>query len=178
MPDAVRLELFDDPGDLVGRAGLAGVDRQPEAELAGPAEEAPVVGDPEGGRLGAGDIDADDASIAPGDGLLRDDLVELERERAVQAEQQAGLDRVLQGRLVHAPHRGRDDVVQVLLAATVSLHRVEAELHRGDVVLAVGPADDLVDGALDGQRRTLDELRPVEELEVSVEGPVPPRARP
>ena len=40
---------------------------------------------------------------------------------------------------------GRDDVVEVLLAAAVPLHRVEAELHRRDVVLAVGAADDLVD---------------------------------
>ena len=52
------------------------------------------------------------------------------------------------------PADGRaDDVVEVLLAAPVSLHRVEAQLHRGDVVLAVGAADDLVDGALDGERR-------------------------
>ena len=36
------------------------------------------------------------------DGLLGDDLVELERERAVEAEDEAGLDRVLEGRPVHA----------------------------------------------------------------------------
>ena len=83
-----------------------------------------------------------------------------------------GLDRVLEGRLVHAADRRRDDVVEVLLAAAVPLHRVEAELHRRDVVLAVGAADDLVDRPLDGERRALDELGPVEELEVAVEAPV------
>ena len=60
-------------------------------------------------------------------------------------------------------------MVEVLLAAAVPLHRVEAELRRRDVVLAVGPADDLVDGPLDGQRARLDELGPVEQLEVAVE---------
>ena len=72
------------------------------------------------------------------------------------------------------PRSGRgDDVVEVLLAAAVPLHRVEAELHRRDVVLAVRAADDLVDRSLDGERRALDQLRPVEELEVAVEGAVP-----
>ena len=89
MADAVGLEQLDDPGDLLDRAGFAGMDREPEAVLAGPAEEAPVVGDPEGRRLGAGDVDADDAAIPPRDRLLGDDLVELERERAVEAEDQA-----------------------------------------------------------------------------------------
>ena len=70
VADPVRLEQLDDPGDLLDRPGLAGVDRQPEAELAGPAEEAPVVGDAEGRRLGAGDVDADDAPVAPRDRLL------------------------------------------------------------------------------------------------------------
>src|SRR4029453_15160886 len=48
------------------------------------------------------------------------------------------------------PRRGRDDVVEVLFAAAVPLHRVEAKLHRRHVVLAVGAADDLVDRPLDG----------------------------
>ena len=77
--------------------------------------------------------------------------------------------------LVHPAHRRRDDVVEVLLAAAVPLHRVEAQLHRRDVVLAIGAADDLVDAALDRERRALDELGPVEELEVAVERAVPPR---
>ena len=174
MADPVGLEQLDDPGDLLDRAGFAGVDRQPETELARPPEEASVVGDAEGRRFGAGDVDADDAAVAPADRLLDDDLVELVRERAVEAEDEPGLDRVFETRLVHAADRRRDDVVEVLLAAAVSLHRVEAELHRRDVVLAVGAADDLVDGALDRERRALDELGPVEQLQVAVERAVPP----
>ena len=52
-----------DPGDLVGGAGFTRVDGQAEAVLAGAAEEPAVVGDAEGGRLGAGDIDADDTAM-------------------------------------------------------------------------------------------------------------------
>ena len=112
-----------------------------------------VVGRPEVGRFRARDVDADDAAVAVGDRLLRDDLVELVREGAVEAEDQARRDRVLEHRAVHAADRGADDVVQVLLAAAVALHGVEAQLDGGDVVLAVRAADDLVDGALDRQRR-------------------------
>ena len=71
MADPVGLEQLDDPGDLLDRAGFAGVDGEPQAELAGPPEEPPVVGDPERGRLRPGDVDADDAPVAPGDRLLR-----------------------------------------------------------------------------------------------------------
>ena len=48
----------------------------------------------------------------------------------------------------------------------------------GDVVLAVGAADDLVDGALDGDRAGLDELGPVEQLQVAVEALGPARDGP
>ena len=106
MADPVGLEQLDHPGDLVDRPGLTGVDRQPEPELARPTEEALVVGDPERGRFGTGDVDPDHAPVAPMDGLLDDDLVELVREGPVEAEQQPGLDRVLQGRPVH-PRAGR-----------------------------------------------------------------------
>ena len=105
MADPVGLEQLDDPGHLVDRAGLAGMDGEPEAELARPAEEPAVVGDAERRRFGAGDVDADDAAIAPLDRLLGDDLVELERERAVEAEDEPRLDRVLEGRLVHPAQR-------------------------------------------------------------------------
>ncbi len=101
MTDPIGLEELDDASDLVGRAGFAGVDGQAKAVLARPPEEAAVVGDPERRRLGPGDVDPHHAAIAPGDGLLRDDLVELERERAVQAEDEPRLDRVLERRLVH-----------------------------------------------------------------------------
>ena len=88
-----------------------------------------------------------------------------------------GLTGYSRRRLVHAADGGRDDVVEVLLAAAVSLHRVEAQLHRRDVVLAVRAADDLVDAALDRERRALDELGPVEQLQVAVEalGPLATR---
>ena len=65
MADAVGLELLDDAGDLVDRAGFAGVDGDAQAVLAGAAEQPPVVGDPEGRRFGTGDVDADDAPVAP-----------------------------------------------------------------------------------------------------------------
>ena len=98
MADAVGLEQLDDPGDLLDRPGFARVDRQAEPELARPPEEPSVVGDAEGRRFGAGDVDPDDAAVAPADRLLDDDLVELERERAVEAEDEAGLDRVFEAR--------------------------------------------------------------------------------
>ena len=86
MPDAIRLELFEHHGDLLDRARLASVHGDPEAEPAGALEEVAVVGGAEAGRLGAGDVDPDDAAIAPRDGLLGDDLVQPEREVAVEAE--------------------------------------------------------------------------------------------
>jgi len=39
------------------------------------------------------------------------------------------------------PQRGREDVVQVLLAAPVPLHRIEAQLGGRDIVLAVCAPD-------------------------------------
>ena len=86
MADPVGLEQLDHPGDLLDRPGLAGVDGQAEAVLTGSPEQPTVVGDPEGRRLGPGDVDPDDAAVAPGDRLLDEDLVELEREGPVEAE--------------------------------------------------------------------------------------------
>ncbi len=156
---------------------FAGVDRDAEAVLPRPPEESAIVGDAEGRCLRARDVDTDDAAVPPADRLLGDDLVELERERSVEAEDEPGLDRVLEGRLVHAAQGGRDDVVEVLLTTAIPLHGVEAELHGRDVVLAVRPADHLVDGPLDGDRRALDELGPVEQLEIAVEALGPLRDR-
>jgi hypothetical protein len=116
---------------------------------------------------GTRNVDGDHAAAAPADRLRGDDLVELPAEGAVEAQDEPGAHRrVLEDRAVHAAHRGRDDVVEVLLTATVALHRVEAELEARDVVLAVRASDDLVDAALDRDRARLDQLRPVEELEV------------
>ena len=175
MADPVRLEELHDPPDLLDRTRLTGVHRETQTELARATEQASVVRYPEGRRLGPGDIDADHAAVPPSDRLLGDDLVQLVREGTVEAEDQARLDRVFESRLVHSSNGRSDDVVEVLLAAAVSLHRVEAQLHGGDVVLPVRPADDLVDGTLDGERAALDQLGPVEELEIAIEGAVPPR---
>src|SRR4051794_11482232 len=109
------------------------MDGETETELAGSPEQPSVVGYAERRSLRPGDIDADDAAIPPRDRLLGDDLVQLVREGAVEAEDQAWLHGVFEGRLVHASNRGRDDVVEVLLPAPVPLHRVEAQLHRRDV---------------------------------------------
>jgi len=76
VADARRLELFDDLRNLLDRAGLAGVNGDAESALASPVEESAVVGRPEVGRLGPGNVDADDASATVGDCLLGNDLVE------------------------------------------------------------------------------------------------------
>ena len=65
--------------------------------------------------------------------------------------------------------RGEDDVVEVALAAAVSLHRVEAQLERRDPLRAVRAADRAVHRALDRERRGLDQLRPVVDLVELVE---------
>ena len=169
MPNPIRLEQLDHPGDLLGRSGLAGMDGQAEPELASPPEDPLVVSDAEGARLRAGDIDADHPAIPPGDRLLDENLVQLVGKGPVEAEDEARFDRVLQSGPIHPAQRRRNDVVEVLLAAPVALHRVEAQLHRGHVVLAIGAADHLVDRALDGQRAGLDELRPMKQLQVAIE---------
>ena len=79
---------------LTVHTGEAGPVEEVARVVERPAEEAAVVGHPEGRRFGAGDVDPDDPAIAPGDRLLDEDLVELVRERAVEAEDQARLDRV------------------------------------------------------------------------------------
>src|SRR6185437_5979421 len=81
VPDPIGLEELDDAGHFIDWPGLARMDRQPETELARAAEELAVVGDAEGRRFRSGDVDPDDAAVPPGDRLLDDDLVQLERER-------------------------------------------------------------------------------------------------
>src|SRR6476469_5620495 len=86
-------------------------------------------------RARAGDVDADDSARRPADRLLDDDRVLLGRERPVHHQDQARSRlRVLEARAVEAADRGEDDVVEVALAAAVSLHRVEAELERRDAL--------------------------------------------
>ena len=74
-------------------------------------------------------------------------------ELAGQAEDEPGLDAVLEHGPVHAPERGVDDVVEVALAVQVALHGVEAQLDLRDAAGAVLLADDLVDAPLDGLGR-------------------------
>src|SRR2546425_4482345 len=81
----------------------------------------------------AGDVDADDSARRPDDRLLDDDRVLLGGERPVHHQDQAGAHlRILETCSVEAADRSEDDVVEVALAAAVSLHRVEAELERRD----------------------------------------------
>src|SRR5213076_1445580 len=109
-----------------------------------------------------GDVDADDAARGPADRLLDDDLVLPRVEGPVHHQDQPRAHlRVLERRTVEPADGREDDVVEVALAAAVALHRVEAELERRDPLRAVGAADGAVDGALDRERRGLDELRPV-----------------
>src|SRR6185503_607854 len=63
VTDPVRLEQLDDPGDLIDGPRFARVDGDAQPVLACPTKEAAVIGDTEGRRLRAGDIDADYASI-------------------------------------------------------------------------------------------------------------------
>jgi hypothetical protein len=161
-------------GYLLDRTRFAGVNGDAQPTPAAAVERALVVGRPEVGRFGPGYVDADHPTGAIGDRLLSNDLVQLEGKGAVEAQDETRNDRVLEHRSVHAPDRRADDVVQVLLAAAVALHRVEAQLHGGHVVLAVGAADDLIDRALDRDRRALDQLGPVEQLEIAVKAPTAP----
>src|SRR5216683_7646367 len=73
-------------------------------------------------------VDADDSARRPADRLLDDDRILLGGERPVHHQDQAGSDlRVFEARTVEAADSGENDVVEVALAAAVSLHRVEAE---------------------------------------------------
>src|ERR671919_2866985 len=156
VADALGAEVLDDLADLldpVPAALLADVDRHAQAGAAGLLDERRELAVGEASAVGprAGDVDADDAPVGVADRLLDDDPVLLVRERPVHHQDEAGAHlRVLELRAVEPARGGHDDVVEVLLAAAVSLHRVEAELERRDVLRPVGAADRAVDGALDG----------------------------
>src|SRR5438093_2834278 len=120
--------------------------------------------------LAAGDVAADYAAMAVRDRLLDDDRVQRLAERPVKAEDEPGLDRVLEEGAVEAANRRHDDVVEIAFASAVPLHRVVAELERGDVRLAIRAADDLVHRLLDRERARLDELGPVIEREKVFKG--------
>src|SRR5439155_17694262 len=148
---------------------LSGMDSHTEAAFLRALEQRRIIRVAEVRATCAGDVDADDPAVTVFQGFVHDDLVLLIGELAVEAEDEAGADRILQVHAVEAADGGHHDVVQVLLAAAVPFHRIEAHLERGDVVLAVGPADDLVHRRLDGDRAGLDQLGPVIEGQELVE---------
>ena len=151
------------PGTAVC-GGLAGVDRRPQPRRPRPREQLAVTVDlgpsSRACALGAGQIDPDHAARAVLHGLLHQDLVQLQRELAGQAEDQPRAHAVLQAGPIHPAQRRVDDVVEVALPAQVALHRVEAQLDQRDPAGAELLADDLVDRALDGRRRRLNLLGP------------------
>ena len=119
-----------------------------------------VVAEP--ARARARDVDADDAPLRPRDRLLDDDRVLPLVERAVHHQDQARPHMgVLEAGPVETANRRQDDVIEIALAAAVALHRVEPQLECRDPLRAVRASDGTVDGALDGERRGLDQLRPV-----------------
>ena len=121
-----------------------------EAGQLGATEELLVLGDLEVVRLWASNVDADDAAALPGDRLLHDDLVLRVGEATVEAEDQTWHHWVLERGAVGAANCRGDDVVKVLLAVAIALHWIEAQLHGGDVVLAIGTGDHLVHRSLHG----------------------------
>ena len=157
MPDPVRPQRLDDLANLLAArlALLADVDRdtQPRGarRLHHRRDLRIVVGKP--ARPRTGDVDPHHPAGRPVDRLVDDDLVLARVEGPVHHQDQAGPnERILEPREVEPADRGEDDVVEVALAAAVALHRVEAQLERGDALRAVGAADRGVDGALDGER--------------------------
>ena len=172
MADAIRLERLERVAHLVGTARLPGVDREAQPGSPAGGVDLGVLGETEAVDDRSGDVDPNDAAALPGDRLGRDDLVQLPAEATVEAEDQAGPDLgVLEHGAIHAAHRRGDDVVEILLAAAVALHRIEAQLELGHVVLSIGAADHLVHAALDRDRARLDQLGPMEEVEIGLEGP-------
>ena len=168
MPDPVgpqRADDLADLGDSVLAALLADVNRHAEAGGASLLDERRQVAVRIGAvarRARAGDVDAHDPARRVADRLLDDDRVLPLGERPVHHQDQAGAHlRVLEARPVEPADGGHDDVVEVALAAAVSLHRVEAQLERRDPLRAVGAADRGVHRALDRERARLDELGPV-----------------
>ena len=176
VADAVGLEQLDDAGDLLDRSGLAGVDRDARGRAGAPAGRA--AGSRRRGTWPTpGPAMSTPTTPRSRQAIAFSTMISLSSYGNARSRQKIrpGLTGYSSVARSMPADRRRDDVVEVLLAAAVPLHRVEAQLHRGDVVLAVGAADDLVDRALDGDRARLDELGPVEQLQVAVEALRAPR---
>src|SRR6266566_430441 len=142
VADAVGIEMLQHFVNALPVVVFPGVDGEAEPGLACLLEQRRVIAVVEIGILAAGDVDADNATMAVRDRLLDDDRVQRLPEGPVQAEDEPGLYRVLEEGSVEAPDGGHDDVVEIALAPAVSFHRVVAKLQRGDVRLSIGSTDD------------------------------------
>src|SRR2546426_11031271 len=91
-------------------------------------------------------------------------------EGPVETEDDSGSHRILERGSVKTAHSRHHYVVEILLAATIPLHRVEAKFEESYVVLPVRTGDRLVDGPLDGERARLDQFCPLEHRQVVLEG--------
>ena len=153
------------------------LDGQLMRRTGGPADMALVVRHPERGRSGPAMSIPTTPLVAPVDGLVDDDLVE-SLARNARSKGRARRPRLTgySGVARSIPRRA----AAMMWSRSCSPPRLRfIRLVRapggGDVVLAVRAADVLVHGSLDGQRARLDELGPVELLEVGVEAAGPPR---
>ena len=176
MPEALRTERLHDLADLLDAevaALLADVDRHAEprvtCELDVLADLPVVVAGATGTR--SRDVDTDDPARAVAERLLDDHHVLVGGERPVHHQDQARAHlRVLERGEIEAVDRREDDVVEVALAASIALHRVEAQLERRDALGAVRTADRRVHTPLDRERGALDQfgqvVDPVERVEI------------
>ena len=169
VSDALGLEVLEHLVHRVPVLVLPRMHREPQAGAARLLEERGVVAILEVRVRRARDVDPDHAAVAVRDRLVDDDLVQRVAEGPIEAEDEGGAHRVLEPGAIEAADRRHDDVVEVLLAPAVALHRVVAELERGDVRLPVRAAHDLVYRFLHGQRARLDQLGPAVQREEVLE---------
>ena len=171
VADARGFQLLQDFPDLLDRAFLAGMHGDAESGSTGLGESALEGGGPaERRHVRSGQVDAHDAVCAVLDGLLHDGVVGLGIQAAVGAEDDARMDvRILEQGTIHAVRRGHDDMVQVALAVPVALHRAVTQLDQVDVAMPIAAADDRFDAGLHGLGTGLNQLGPVEEIQVRLE---------
>ena len=158
VPDPVGLQRLDNLRDLCQTelaAFLADMNRHTETTVACELDMLANLGVvvATAARARAGDVDADDPARPVPERFLDDDHVLLRAECPVHHQDQTGAHlRVLERRDVEATDRGENDVVEITLAAAVSLHRVEAQLERRDALRTIRAADRRMHAALDGER--------------------------
>src|SRR5207302_10233009 len=106
VADAIGLELLEHYADALPLLVLAGMHGDPESGLARLLEDSRVVAVPKVRILTAGDVDADDAAVFVGDGLLDEDRVQGLIECAVQTEDEPGFHRVVEQCAIEAADGG------------------------------------------------------------------------